>query len=544
MISTIKKDVDITKIYTIQHLADLLNLDLKSLHFFAYGNDELYKSYKIPKKSGGYREIHAPIEALKTTCKKLDYHLSRVYEDFLPGSAHGFITGRGIITNSIGHVQRSYVLNIDLQDFFGVVNSGRIMGMFKRYPFQFSSRLASVLTGLVTYKNSLPQGSPSSPVLANMVCLKLDKDLIRLSARHGWRYTRYADDITFSTNELSENLASLVGSKVFVGNAIVRIIEKNGFSINEKKTRLSTPHQSKWVTGIKVNEKLNLSRKYIKRVRSMLHAWEVWKEELAEKRFNSEFNSGKYKSFRQVLRGRIDHIGNVRGKDDLLYKKLYNRLCDLEERSDRRLPETKKEEYLNKVLVIVSSHRSGSGFFISKNHIVTCAHVVGSDRSVQFTTKRYRMPIEFKWASVIAVDEKNDYAILHTPSDNSKLVFKTNPRKTLLSFSQEEEYISVGYAGFRDNGSIWTDPAANDQKIIQKYPSNNSFEVGGAMWRGMSGGPFVSKRTDCVDGYIVVGARSLSDSADVKSHTIYPLSNIPLEYFDVDNKKVADAIPF
>lgn len=544
MILIKKVDEYIEDCDNISDLAKLLDLDLKTLLFFAYRNGGLYTHYKIKKKDGKFRDIHAPSEALKTVCKKLNHYLNNVYDEFAPKSAHGFVRGRGILSNARGHVKTEYVLNLDLENFFGVINSGRILGLFKRHPFRFGNRLSSVLTGIVTHNNSLPQGAPTSPVLANMVCLKLDKELIRLAIKYGWRYSRYADDITFSSDELSEELAIVRGDRVFVGKKIENFIKNNGFSINEKKTRLAIPNQSKWVTGIKVNEKLNLSRKYIRRVRSMLNAWEVYKEDLAEKKFNSDYNLGKNKSFRQVLRGKIDHIGNVRGKNDLLYKKLYNRLCDLEGRFDKRLPETKKDEYLNKVLVVKSSLGYGSGFFISKNIIITCAHVVGTDRNVEFTTKRNRMPVEFKGASVHTIDWKKDYAILYIISDHSDLVFKCNPRKTVQSFSQEEEYVSIGYGGFRVDGNLWNDPAAVDQKISLKDVSKNSLQVDSPMWSGMSGGPVISKLTGCVDGYIIEGAKNLTGSTEIKSFVFYPISNIPSEYFEETKKGPVDAIPF
>lgn len=511
----------------------MLDLDLETLLYFAYNNESLYKHYTIPKKTGGHRDIYAPDKALKTICKKLNYYLGSVYEEFLPKSAHGFVNGRGIVTNAQNHLQRNYVLNIDLNDFFGVVNSGRVMGLFKRYPFRFGNKLSSVLTGITTRDNCLPQGSPTSPVIANMVCLRLDKDLIRLAHKNGWRYSRYADDITFSANSLDNKLASNVGGAVTVGRAIVNTIESNGFTINQKKTRLAVPNQSKWVTGIKVNKKCNLSRKYIRDVRSMLNAWEVYGEEGAEKKFNDSYNSGLKKSFRQVLRGRIDHIGNVRDKTDLLYRKLFNRLCDLEGKFGERLPESKKEEYLNKVLIIKSTQGIGSGFFISKNTIVTCAHVVGEDGSVEFTTRDKRLPVEFRGASVLCRDVVKDFAVLYTASDNSDLIFKSNTKKTHHSYSQTEDYVSLGYGGFRSNGNFWSEPAAVDQNIVQKEVTGgiHAYLVNNPMWSGMSGGPVISEQTDAVDGYIVQGSATLAGSTDIKSFKFYPISNIPSEYF-------------
>lgn len=545
MISTTKTNEDIRDCESITDLANLLNLNLKTLLFLAYKNDRLYKHYRIKKKSGGYREIHAPDEALKTACSKLNYHFSEVYEEYVPRSVHGFVSAKNIVTNANGHLGRRYILNIDLSDFFETVNAGRIIGLLKRHPFIFGERLRSVIAGLVTYDNHLPQGSPCSPVLANMVCFKLDKQLIRLAYRYGWKYTRYADDITFSSNRLEDSLASVMGGSVVVGEQIVSIIRKNGFQLNNKKTRLAIPHDSKWVTGVKVNKRLNVSRKLIKRLRAMLNAWEVYGETAAETEFNKKYNSGKNKPYREVLRGRIDHVGNVRGKTDFLYRRLFNRLCDLEGNHEKRLPETKKDEYLNNVLIIKSSTGYGSGFFISENILVTCAHVVGDDRNVTFTTRDKKLPVEFKGASVLQVDREKDYAILYSVSDNTSKVFKCNRRKTHQSYSQEEEYVSVGYGGFRSGDGYWTEPAALDQKIVQKEGTKGTFSyrVNNPMWSGMSGGPVISKQNNCVEGYIVRGATTQDGSTDVKSFKFYPISNLPEEYFQKEPEINFDPIP-
>lgn len=413
------------------------------------------------------------------------------------------------------------------------MNTGRVMGLFRRFPFQFGKNLRSTLAGLVTYENCLPQGSPCSPVLANMVCLRLDKEMIRLASKHGWRYTRYADDITISCNRLDDNLAIVKGGQVTAGEKIIAVIRKNGFLLNDKKTRLAVPNESKWVTGVKVNRKLNVSRKRVRQARAMLNAWETYGESPAYNEFIKKFNHGKERDFREVLRGRIDHIGNVRGKNDRIYRSLFNRLCDLEGKYDKRLPETKKEEYLNNILVIKSTQGYGSGFFINDNIIITCAHVVGHDRDIAFTTRKKRLPVEFKGASILTVDRERDYAILYTASRHTDLIFKCNRKKTPQSFSLEEEYISIGYGGFRTSDGFWSEPSAPDQKIVQKemVSDNYFYRVSNPMWGGMSGGPVISKQTGYVDGYIVNGAPTQNEGRDVMSHIFYPISNIPEEYF-------------
>lgn len=537
---------DIRDCGTVFLLADLLKIDVKTLLFFAYKNDGLYLHYKISKKTGGERSISAPVEALKTTCAKLNVYLNEVYSEYLPQASHGFVPHRSTITNAKKHLAKKYVLNIDIKDFFGTIHTGRVMGLFRQHPFLFNKSQASVLAGLVTHKNALPQGSPCSPVISNMICLKLDKDLTTLAKSKGWTYSRYADDITISSNILSDDLATKTSLKTIPGKHIVKIIEDNGFTINLKKTRLSLPVQSKWVTGIKVNEKLNVSRKLVRQVRSMLHAWEDFGYEQAQRHYNQLYN-GKGKNFAAVLRGKIDYIGNIKSKNNFIYIKLHNRLCELENKPHKRIPESFKEICTNNILVIKSQRGFGSGFFINRNLIVTAAHLLNdNERSVQITTKEKRLPVEFKSANVVSINRAQDFAILHTYSDFSNSIFEVDFRGRSLDMNTD--YVSIGYGGFRSDQTFWTDPCAVDQRVIQTRGTgvDIEFSVNNAMWSGMSGGPVIIQKTGLVVGYIVRGAGTLQDSPEVQSFIFKPISNIPREYRAVPTQEDVnlETIPF
>lgn len=174
-----------------------------------------------------------------------------------------------------------------------------------------------------------------------MICARLDSELRRLAQRNRCTYTRYADDLTFSTSmasfppDIAKVVKELSGTHVHVGSQLEFIINDNGFSINYDKVRLQTKGQRQSVTGITVNEKCNLQRSYIRQIRAMLHAWEKHGEVAAENYFHQKYdlkNRSPYKRevcFREVLRGKIEFLGLIRGKGDTYYCKYRKKLRQL-----------------------------------------------------------------------------------------------------------------------------------------------------------------------------------------------------------------------
>ncbi|RYZ78940.1 MAG: RNA-directed DNA polymerase, partial [Proteobacteria bacterium] len=169
-----------------------------------------YKSFTIRKKSGGDRTIHAPSDELKSIQKALSDLLQDCAQEidkskgpkFKSTLAHGFVRDRSILTNSIMHLNRKNVLNIDLKDFFDGFNFGRVRGFFiANKNFQLDPAVATVIAQIACHDNKLPQGSPCSPVITNLITHALDIRLASLAKDNSCVYTRYADDITISTRE-------------------------------------------------------------------------------------------------------------------------------------------------------------------------------------------------------------------------------------------------------------------------------------------------------------------------------------------------------
>ena len=255
--------------------------------------------------------------------------------------AHGFIERRSIITNAKNHINKHYLLNVDLEDFFPSISFGRVRAMFTHLPFELPDEVATVLSQICCWKGKLPQGAPTSPTISNMICATLDYELQELSGKYRCAYTRYADDLTFSTNqksfprELSTFISLSTGDKQGVGQVLLQKIKNNGFSVNKNKVKLRSRLNRQEVTGIIVNSRLNVKRKFLQQVRAMLHAWQLRGYHEAQKvHFNkSSKTSGKSEkdspSFEEVLRGKIEFIGMVRGKDDQLYIKIKNKFESL-----------------------------------------------------------------------------------------------------------------------------------------------------------------------------------------------------------------------
>jgi RNA-directed DNA polymerase len=275
---------------TIADIADILGFEAKSLSYILYKQpDSLkYKEFDIPKRSGGVRSIAAPQSGLKVLQRRLADFLQDCLDEMnqsvasdqkkpLDQISHGFKRGLSNRTNAKEHRNRRYVFNVDLTNFFGSINFGRVRGFFiKDQRFHLEPKVATILAQIACFKKSLPQGSPCSPVISNLIGNILDAHLVRLAARTGCSYTRYADDLTFSTNKrcfpTSIAIQSDDDNHAWIpGSELLRLVKHSGFEINPKKTRMQYYYSRQEVTGLVVNKKVNIRREYRHNVRAMAH---------------------------------------------------------------------------------------------------------------------------------------------------------------------------------------------------------------------------------------------------------------------------------
>jgi RNA-directed DNA polymerase len=316
-----------SRLQTARDVAQLLQIPYDRFVFHVYRNspEKQYLQYSVPKRRGGARVISAPNPVIKRLQRRLLPYLAALYTP--KPATHGFVSERSILSNARQHTQQEYVLNLDLSDFFKTINRGRVYGMLMGPPYRLPQKVAAVLMKLCTYDNQLPQGAPTSPLISNMICARMDDELQRLARKNHCVYTRFADDLTFSTNALTfpAELAyyASVGDAqgMFVGDPLITIIERNGFKINLPKFRLQHRTRRQEVTGLTVNVEPNVSRKYVMQIRSMLHAWRKHGLAAAEQQHRATWSSRKHRPqfkasppFHYVVKGKLLFLRMVKGE--------------------------------------------------------------------------------------------------------------------------------------------------------------------------------------------------------------------------------------
>lgn len=271
----------------VAQLCEALKLSVNELRWLCYqrevADNSHYTRFEIPKRSGGVRAIWAPLPKLK---QAQHWILHEILERLVVhGSAHGFISGRSIATNAAEHINSQLLVKVDIENFFPRISWKRVKGVFRKagYPEQIATLLALLCTespreiveheGKQVYvalaDRCLPQGAPTSPALTNALCLRLDRRLTGFAQKAGWRYTRYADDLTFSLPVHSKNpseISRLLGT-------LKRILGEEGFELNAKKTRVIRTSDVQEVTGLVVNGEHapRVSRTLKRQMRAAVH---------------------------------------------------------------------------------------------------------------------------------------------------------------------------------------------------------------------------------------------------------------------------------
>lgn len=269
---------------TLSDVASLLGYKPSALSYilFKIAKADRYKVFEIKKRTGGERRIDAPNPKLKAVQRRLAdvlYECLGELEDGVERKnrlSHAFRRNYSIITNANAHTSRRYVLNIDLSDFFPSLNFGRVRGFFlKNKQFELAEPVATVIAQIACNDGVLPQGSPCSPIVSEFLTHFLDMRLVKLAARNRCSYTRYADDITFSTNQrqFPPALAAQVGADWVLGNELNSRIKDAGFKVNGAKTRMQLRGSRQTVTGLTVNNKVNVPQRYYKLARAMTHSF-------------------------------------------------------------------------------------------------------------------------------------------------------------------------------------------------------------------------------------------------------------------------------
>lgn len=248
------------RIRTFAELADRLGVRRNQLWLMLCGADHWYVRFQVPKRNGGFRNISHPRPALKVVQYWILENILRRLS--ATTSSYGFEPGSKLRVHAAQHIGAAAILSLDITDFFGSVSVAKVTAVFR--VAGYNGKVASVLARLCTFRGGLPQGSPTSPKLANLSCYRMDTRLAALSNLRQLVYTRYADDMSFSARSQSPLLKSK--------NLIIGIIRESGFRVNGRKTRLLGPRRALTVTGLTVGTTdVGIGRERLRILRARIH---------------------------------------------------------------------------------------------------------------------------------------------------------------------------------------------------------------------------------------------------------------------------------
>lgn len=320
--------------HSVQDVAHVLGMRPAGLFYVLQNSDngKYYHSFSIPKKRGGERPISQPTRGLALAQDKLAAILS---EHYRPKSfVHGYVAGRSFLTNAKYHEKQKWILNIDIENFFGSINFARVRGLFMSSYFGFNDRVSTILARLTTYQDSLPQGAKTSPIISNIIAHNLDKHLVEIASKERLKYSRYADDITISSsqrkipNSIVRSWEPEYGDReILLGERLLDAFKQANFKINSEKTRIQLFRERQIVTGLIVNEGANVHRKDVARLRMKLYSCKKFGVAEAARVWIGDGATSD--SFWAHVQGWLGFIKQVRGDDDPVLSKLCKQAADI-----------------------------------------------------------------------------------------------------------------------------------------------------------------------------------------------------------------------
>lgn len=517
---------------SLDGLFQLLKVDQKKLLNFLYNNKSShYVSFSISKKNGTHRSIKAPKRVMKKLQRELLVHLEKFYSP--KSSSHGFVAGRSIKTNALVHSRKRYVFNIDLKDFFESVHFGRVRNLFMAQPFNAPHNVATVMAHICCSDGRLAQGAPTSPLISNMICRKLDAQLQTLAKAGKCHFTRYADDITFSFTSTLRHLPKDIveiseDRRAIPGRELEKIIQANGFMINPEKTRLQHRSQRQMVTGLVVNKLPNVTRDFIRLTSSMIHALKRHGPELAEARYleilkgesqvlqprqtiRTKENAGDF--FIKVVKGRLNYIQMIRGRGDNVYRRLAYDFTVAIGKENVEFKKSPEEILGNSIFVVknITDDSQGTAFLLDGVGIVTNEHVVsGVSKSMaphMISFKRAGEDKEYT-AELILSDKKADLAIFQPNAEFRSIPALRKANRTTIR--PMESVLSIGFPKHRDGTTHY---------IARGHTTQRRLQVDLELWlvdftliEGNSGGPIFNDSMEVI-GVAARGARNNVESA-------------------------------
>jgi RNA-directed DNA polymerase len=507
---------------TKRDVAVMLGVPLKDLIFWIHRRQPQYRVFAIPKRSGGVRQISAPEGAVRRLQERLLPVLTAVYAP--RDVAHGFIAARSIRTNAAVHLGQRLVLNVDLSDFFPSIHIGRVIGLFVRYGV--GPDAAKLLGRICCAGTTLPQGACTSPVLSNLIAAPLDRALLEFAKTHRCKYTRYADDLTFSTSRdiFPESVVKVTHENgvrvVRVGGGLEAVVVGQKFAINYAKVRLRTRFQRQEVTGLVINRRLNVPREFVKRLQGMLHAWRKYGYAAAEAKFLELDVTRKARRlppipglFRRVVIGKLSYIRMIKGEDDAVYLSLWNRLALVDRRYPTRVRSLREVE--SALWVVESTFddggpipktRQGTAFALEGHGIVTAAHCAYGRVVLYRRTK----PEERFSGLRIRFDDERDIAVFQVPPTSWTAYLRRS--ETPRAIENGSVLHSAGYPDGPASAQITTGRLVRTQPrygMLNLFPDFQTY-------KGASGSPLLDEKLK-VCGIVLYGPSRRTPPGDPES---------------------------
>lgn len=298
---------------TLNDLASCMGISVNTLKSVLYsrgGVNNKYVQFDIPKKGGGVRKINAPKRSLRNIQKKLAQSINSVFDDKAPFApvSQAYQKEHGIYSNGLRHRNRKLILNLDLLEYFPSIHFGRVSGFFqKNSKFLLPETVAIAIAQLTCHDGFLAQGSAVSPVISNLISQTFDQHVLQIAKKFHLTYTRYADDLTFSTNDY--NFLSHLNTFLSDMDSQTR---KDGFNINWSKLRMNGPDVRQTVTGLSVNRKVNVPKEFYRKTRSMaLSLYTTGSFEIDNRQYDIS-NIAK-------LEGRFSFINDIEHRNNIIY---------------------------------------------------------------------------------------------------------------------------------------------------------------------------------------------------------------------------------
>ncbi|TYL90327.1 hypothetical protein FXB40_32240 [Bradyrhizobium rifense] len=464
--------------------------ELKKIWWF---RGRMYQKFEISKGEGKKRVISAPDRRLKMLQTKIASSLAPIYRPRNP--VHGFVDGRSVKTNATAHLRSKFVMNLDIESFFSAITEGRVAGLMSA--LGIDGRVAEILARVCCNEGVLPQGAPSSPIISNMICFRMDKELQTIAKESRCIYTRYADDITFSSYQpltlMFEGPPPPAGnfSPDLLKDGLRGAFRSNGFAINPQKVHYADKYSRRTVTGLKINELVNVDRKFVRNLRAALFVAEKQGVAVAQKILKDKY--GREAPLASHLRGRLSWVGHIKGPSDPIFRGLASRYNKLFPSEKLEIQPTFLEIRDRAVWVVehwgddnIEDSAQGTAFFLRSVGLVTAWHNVA--KAAEIEVYHPSKPSNKFKASVFKYDADRDLAILSHDIPSTEY-YELEISKRMFKIG--DAMMAVGFPGFGPGDKINVRPGS-----ISSLPTKSAvpmIEVTQKLAQGMSGGPLLDE---------------------------------------------------